>query len=124
MDKELSKFIIVVASTYTNGDVFSVLHTVASEAQSLYMDLKKMSPTVKDKWEEIGHKLGLSRETLKAISQKYPMQRFFAMLNDWLSRKGDCVYHSVTLRALVHAFQSKEVDESKLAAEIMKTRGI
>ena len=106
--------------------MFSVLHTVATEAQSLSMDLNKMSPTVKDKWEEIGHKLGLSRETLKAISQKHknPRQRFFAMLNAWLGRKGDCVYHSVTLRALVHVFQSKEVDESKLAAEIMKTRGI
>lgn len=98
---------------------------------SLYVDLNKMSDTVKQKWEMIGHKLGLSSDTLRTIGQKHgsSMKRFFAMLSAWLNRKGvhkdvPSTYRSVTLRVLVRVLQSTEVGESRLATELIKMKGI
>ena len=91
------------------------------------MELNRMSNTVKEKWEAIGHNLGLSSETLMALKQKHPSSRlFFAVINTWLHRKGlrkDLpTYLPVTLRVLVRALQSAEVGESHLADKIVESK--
>ena len=103
---------------------------MSTEVMSLYADLNKMSGTVKEKWEEIGHRLGLSSETLCTIGKKYKSSArcFSPMLSAWLHRKGvDCkipsTCNTVTMRALVRALESPEVGESRLAAEIVKMKG-
>ena len=103
---------------------------MSADINKLIFELSKMSPTILEKWEKVGQELGLSEETLSTIGQKCRNSRqcFFAMMNSWLSRKGMRenipAYKPVTLRILLRALESKEVDESKLAAEITKMKGV
>lgn len=93
----------------------------------LCYELIRISDTVKEKWEILGQNLGLTTEILKNIGQKYtnPRQRFYAMLNAWLTRKGTLtISHPVTVRTLVQVLESMEVGEGKLAAELAKRRGM
>ena len=111
-------------------DPVFLLMLVPAEANKLIFDLNKISPTILDKWEKVGQELGLTTKTLSTIGQKYrnSRQRFFAMLNSWLSRRGlreDIpVYKPITLRVLARALESKEVDEGRLAAEITTMKGM
>ena len=94
---------------------------------SLCALLNKTSVTVKERWEQLGHKLGLSKEKLCTINKNYKNseKRFFAVINTWIRRKGvdsskPSTYNSITIRALVHALQSAEVCESSLADKLVE----
>lgn len=73
----------------------------------------------------IGHKLGLSSETLSSIGQRQSTssRRLFAVISAWLHRKGlQRINNPITLRTLVRVLESTEVAENCLAEEIVKLK--
>lgn len=81
----------------------------------LCSDLRKESGSIVDKWEKIGHSLKLPPEKLQAIGDqknKEPKQYFYAVINEWLHRRG---LQPVTRRVLVGVLESADVDEGRLA---------
>ena len=100
-----------------------------NDLNKIIFDLSKRSPTLLEKWKEVGYELGLSSEAIHDIGQGYRTSRqcFFAILNSCIRRKGfreNIPEHRlITLRVLIKALRSKEVNESLLADEITKMRG-
>jgi len=105
------------------------INTEKEEGQPLYELLNKNSVTIKEKWEQLGLKLGLSKELLCTLGKKYKTSEriFYAVIYAWIRRKGvDCsspsTFNSVTIRALVHALQSAEVCEGTLADKLVEIK--
>ena len=88
---------------------------VSADVGGMY---KILSP-VRDKWKDIGLKLGLFPATLEGIDKFYQErtdQRLYAVLTTWLHRKDDVWKKGgTTWRKLIKALESVGADENVLA---------